>query len=492
LYFNNKKVVPVYGNAVLFIYLSNRVMANERGLYIKNRHLAIKNDWLLYKERNPFASARQWAKENIPGTISVDAKYALLRRACKRIDNPTVITKRTRKRPNTKKKLVEAWLDEHIERKNDLDAFNDWLTSINKSPFKKNLFMEYLRIIHKQRALLRMESVNGMSGSIDDVVDRIISTNFPLSQETVTQDTGMIDNSIREEEDGNVEEEEEEEGEDDDELEEEEEDVVMLEAQAVEESCKDLDILKKELDILMLESSRFVPTAFTNDSLRSYKNTRHPKFRIPDDTVFIFKILIENGLRFNAVEKDGACFMTSIVISIGERPIPREVSVLKSRVFDSIDTKDYKTIVTNYNICETNYGLGSLDIKRIDTWRKFKLHFEKHSTFLCQTLYPYVEQIIQATILIVDVQCKNQKIGLLTGSLHDLYKPQSLHDRRFVFILFSQLTSETSHFDIFTREDGTNGLFQYDDFSNQMKALLVSDTYSTPGVVTLFTPISQT
>jgi len=55
-------------------------MANERGLSRKDRRLAIKNDWLLYKERNPFASARQWAKENITGTIHVDAKCALLRR----------------------------------------------------------------------------------------------------------------------------------------------------------------------------------------------------------------------------------------------------------------------------------------------------------------------------------------------------------------------------------------------------------------------------
>jgi len=463
-------------------------MANERGLYIKNRHLAIKNDWLLYKERNPSASPRQWAKENIPGTISVDAKYALLRRACKRIDNPTVITKSTRKRPNTKKKLVEVWLDEHIERKNDLVAFNDWLTSINKSPFKKNLFMEYLRIIQKQRALLQMESVNRMSGSIDDVAERIMSTNLPPSQETVTQDTEMIvDNSIREEEDGNVEEEEE----DDDELEEEEA-VVMLEAQAVEESCKDLDILKKELDILMLESTNFDPKAFTNDSLRSYKKTMHRNFRIPDDTVFIFKILIESGLKFKAVRMDGACFMTSIVISIGKRPTPSEVSDLKSDVFNSIGPNDYEEIVKNYNIYETNDGLGSLDIKSINNWDSFKLHFSKHGTFLCQTLYPYVEQIIQATILIVDVQCKNQKIGLLTGTLHDLYRPQSLRERHFVFVLFSQLDRDTSHFDIFTREDGANGLFRYDDLSNQMKALLVSNKYSTAGVVTLFTPISPT
>jgi len=470
-------------------------MANERGLYIKNRHLAIKNDWLLYKERNPSASPRQWAKENIPGTISVDAKYALLRRACKRIDNPTVITKSTRKRPNTKKKLVEVWLDEQTDKINDLKAFNDWLTSINKSPFKKNLFMEYLRIIQKQRALLQMESVNRMSGSIDDVAERIMSRNLPPSQETVTQGTEMIvDNFIREEEDGNVEEEEdtveeeEEEEADEDELEIEEEDVVMLEAQAVE----DLDILKKELDILMLESTNFDPKAFTNDSLRSYKKTMHRNFRIPDDTVFIFKILIGNSLKFKAVRKDGACFMTSIVISIGKQPTRGEVSDLKSDVFDSIGPNDYNTIVTNYNICETNDGLGSLDIKSINNWDSFKLHFSKHGTFLCQTLYPYVEQIIQATVLIIDVQCKNQKIGLLTGTLHDLYQPQNLRDRRFVFVLFSQLDRDTSHFDIFTREDGTNGLFQYDDLSNQMKALLVSDKYSTAGVVTLFTPISQT
>lgn len=210
-----------------------------------------------------------------------------------------------------------------------------------------------------------------------------------------------------------------------------------------------------------------------------------------EDGVIILSKLLLNGFNLTNVPDDESCFIASIIICMGKRTNIEQVKSFKKTLLNMITTKNLKQdILDNFNICERGSGLGAKGTKnQVPLWEHFRKMFMRHDFYFPQSMYMYVECAIQATILVVDITCNEQKIGLLSG-FHNEYRPED-KDRHFVLLLYT--AGYRGHFNTFTRMENRRikGRFQYQDLPDAVKLMLVDDLFSTPPVVALFKRVAQ-
>lgn len=260
-------------------------------------------------------------------------------------------------------------------------------------------------------------------------------------------------------------------------------DVVM----ATDEGTQDADVPPPNLHVG--SSELFLNGSISDVSTRDLDG--YLKGDFDEDSKLIFSTLVHNGFNFTIINGDGACLVSSIVVSLGKQPTEAEVKELKRKVFQVVKNLGLKdTVRNNYNRFETVGSLGDDASKPLKDWAGFTTKFYRHSAFYPQALYPYMEHEIKATILVFDVDCKHQKIGLLAGFLHDMYEPAD-EERHFILVMYT--SGDYGHFNIFTLQQGRRsiGRFQYKEMPDQLKAMLVNEALANEAVVKLFKRIAQ-
>lgn len=422
--------------------------------------LRIRNEFLSFKRSDPTGSIRNWARINVEGE-SIAAKLSALSRALQLPD--TILTKKWTRQRRSRKKLVGKWLlHANREDQKDYDQFSAWALTHDADKVgipNSKVFMRYIReiVISKSTPEEVNQSQDTIAQSSDDLMDDIGS----LPRECDYEDEDEIKDEAKDYED-------------------ETDDISEIRkiADKIIDTCLNYSNMSEDLvsvdgsDLLLSD----VPVLEIADSMNQPL--------VPGS--WIIQTLTENGFEQKIVPMDGSCFLTSVCVCIGKRGTSAQVLSFKRKVLDLvIKEKQQQKILELVNLCELQANLGCVIAPdtSLDKWRDFVRDFTLHHTYFYQVLYPYVEQYIEATILFVDIQ-SSYRISLLSGFLHDFYKPAIAEERRFLLLRYGAVTSDCSHFDAFKHQSG--GPFKFRDLNQQMKSILVNPDLSTLNVVSLF------
>jgi len=511
--------------------MAKRVHTIERELQIKElyRQFRIEHP---YDENNyaNYYSTRKWVRNNIEENISIPAKVTLLWR----ILNPQ--SRQPPKKPTTfvaKKSIAFKWFSRDDIHHNNYQAYVHWLNTTEHIDQKvdKKTFIEYYRLFRKQRHNSAERSAH--DGQVQDenlveVVNQILSTEFSQSQTSTqvqnTQDT-VVTASVE-----------------NDDM---EDDVVTVYSPTVDvDASSDNGPSTPGVDASICDTPKSCEN--TQDTLVTVEADNPPKdevegsgnmtFDIDDinnqqtDDMYIHpligqpyrdmeRILIKMEMcdqhdeiifrspslmhilkemhksEFSCVQikGDGACFWVSVALACKKQTLKSEgVMAFKKEVLKLVT--NVAEFVENIKVERNNAGDRPLKSeRRIDAGEaqcpeallsRYRNFIMDHTSFAFVSLYMYVEQYVQTTILVIDLSPTLPTPITLLAGMHDKYNP-SLNERYFCFLLLSNPnTPGESHFDVLQKS--RQGRFLFRDLSEEIRNLLVDENYSSKGVVDLF------
>lgn len=206
----------------------------------------------------------------------------------------------------------------------------------------------------------------------------------------------------------------------------------------------------------------------------------------PIDVASIFTTLLRNKFTICKSGGDGACFIRSILAALSLPVKVKDIVAFKERVLAEVTELCMdNNVIDSYNL-ENQEGFGAPVGKRIEKWEDFRNIILLKDTYFPMTLYPYLERLIQATVLVIDLslKVKDQKITLLNATDHEFYSPETVNeDRHFILLMYTS-SNEIGHFDAVCKSKSSSR-FRFQDLPDEVRNIFTDSAYSTKGVISM-------